>query len=169
MTSVSFVPPEEKPEVPVHQPSSLEGNGLEITPAKLYEELNSHNSRTQLSDFLPRLHGSLFCDLFTCIANGVVIESDIVEAAALSPAVQEQLSVDSCALKFVLNDVGIRLFDICSLQCLLSGEAISGGPSQSLLSCFLENASLEQLFFGCSKADIRMSLSDLLKEKRNAF
>jgi hypothetical protein len=38
-----------------------------------------------------------------------------------------------------------------------------------LLSGFLGNANLEWQFLGCSKADIRMNLSDLVKERQIVF
>jgi hypothetical protein len=65
-----------------------------------------------------------------------------------------------------VNDDSIETADIHSLQLLLAGEAISIGKAERLLSDFLGNVSLEQLFLDCSKADIRMNLSELMMERR---
>jgi hypothetical protein len=56
--------------------------------------------------------------------NDAVIESDVAEAAALSPFVREQLFVDACAPEFVVHDSGVGLSAIASFQSLLSGSAI---------------------------------------------
>jgi hypothetical protein len=106
---------------------------------------------------------------FQFIANGILVESDAAEAAALFPAVREQLSVDGCALTFVLKNSGIKAADIPSLQLILSGESIPVKRSQFLLSGLLGNVNLEQQFVGCSKAGIRKNLSDLAKERRTDF
>jgi hypothetical protein len=100
------------------------------------------------------------------IVNGTVIELEIAEAAALFPSVREQLFVDGCGRKFFVNCIGTEAADIRSLELLLSGESISIGGSEGLLSGFLGNAHLERLL-GCWKADNRMNLSELTKEKRN--
>jgi hypothetical protein len=77
------------------------------------------------------------------------------------PAVREQLSVDGCARKLLLNDSGIEAADVRSLQLLLSDEAVSNFGSQLLQSGFLEKENLKRGFLRCSKADVRMNLSDL--------
>jgi hypothetical protein len=112
------------------------------------------------------MRSALLSESFEFLVNGAVIESDIAEAAALAPAVQEQLSVDGCARKFILDENGIETTDIRSLQVLLSGESIFIKRSQGLLSRMFRNVNLERLFLGCSKADIRKNLSDLVKERR---
>jgi hypothetical protein len=164
----------------------LEGNTVEITEAnfaglfQLSEEFNFAELQVKLSEFqsqlnaresqrlfptlrLPSLRGAFFDDSFSFVVNGVVIVSDILETAALSPAVREQLSVDACAREFVLTDPQIEAADIHSLQCLFSGKAIPIRRSLSLLSRLLENSGLEKLFLGCSKTGIQATLSDWVK------
>jgi hypothetical protein len=92
------------------------------------------------------------------VVNGAVIESDVAEAAELSPFVREQLSVDACAREFVICDSGIESPAIASLQSLLSGAAISVGRSEILLSGHFGNAPLECHLLGCSKAGIAVTL-----------
>jgi hypothetical protein len=112
------------------------------------------------------VRNALLNESFRFIANGTVIESVVAESAALFPAVREQLLVDGCARKFVLKGGEMEAAAIRSLQLLLSGESISIRRSQGLLSVLLGNVNLEPLFLGCSKADIRENLSDLVKEMR---
>jgi hypothetical protein len=50
------------------------------------------------------------------VVNGVVIENDLAKAAPFSPSVQEQVSIDGCGRKFVLNDSRIEVSNIHSLQ-----------------------------------------------------
>jgi hypothetical protein len=100
------------------------------------------------------------------IVNETVIEIEIAEAAALFPAVREQLSVDGCGRKFFVNDSRIESSNIHSLQLLLSDESISTGGSELLLSGFLGNDHLERLFLGCWKTDNRKNLWELMKEWR---
>jgi hypothetical protein len=87
---------------------------------------------------------------FQFVAKGIKIPSDVAEAAALFPAVREQLSVDGCARKFILEDDRISAADIRSLQFLLSGESISIRRSQGFLCCFFgkceSRASVSGLF-----------------------
>jgi hypothetical protein len=70
-------------------------------------------------------------DSLKFFVNGTVIEIEISEAAALFPAVREQLLVDGCGRKFFVNHSGIETPDIHSLQLLLSGESISIGLLES--------------------------------------
>jgi hypothetical protein len=115
---------------------------------------------------LARVRAAHFKEPMLFAANGTVIESDIAEAAAVFPAVGEQLSVDGWARKFFVNCSRIEAADIRSLQLLLSGEAISIRRSHGLLSRLLGNVNFELLFLGRSKAEIRMNLSDLMLERR---
>jgi hypothetical protein len=167
--------------------SALEGNVITITVTnltgleRLCQEFGFDEFAAKLSKFSPLLkdsqkrqigtplsgmRSSLLGESFEFFVNGTVIEIDIAEAAALFPAVREQLSVDGCARKFFVNCSEIEAADILSLQLLLSGEAISVRRSQGLLSGLLGNVSFERLFLDCSKADIRMNLSDLVIERR---
>jgi hypothetical protein len=98
-----------------------------------------------------------------------VIESNVAEAVALSPAVQEQLSVDGCARQFVLNKNKIGASDIQSLHRFLLGEAISVGESLVLLSRLIGNEFFESLFFNRPKGGIRMTLSKCAIERRVDF
>jgi hypothetical protein len=115
-----------------------------------------------ISDSLPRLQDALFPDSFTFVVNGTIIESSLADAVSLSPAVQEQLSVDSCARQFILNESGIKPTNILSLECLLSGEIICFGQSDShslaFLSRNLGNSGLECLFVGRSKSGTQVNL-----------
>jgi hypothetical protein len=68
-----------------------------------------------------------------------------------------------------VNDIRIESADIRSLQILLSGETISNGGSQGLLSGLFANETLERIFLNCSKTDNRMNLSELKIESRIDF
>jgi hypothetical protein len=91
------------------------------------------------------------------VVNGTSITSDVWEAAALSPFVREQLSVDACGDELVLN--WVELSAMASLQSLLSGSSISVDRSKILLSGHFGNAPLERHFLGCSNAGIAAILS----------
>jgi hypothetical protein len=65
------------------------------------------------------MRNSLLGESFPFITKESVIEMDGAEAAALSPAVQDQLSVDGCARKVFVKDSGIEITDIHSLQLFL--------------------------------------------------
>jgi hypothetical protein len=107
------------------------------------------------------MRSALLRESFQFLANGIPIESSVAEAAALFPAVREQLSLDSCAQKFVLKDSGIKSADIRSLQLLLSCESISNVRSQLLQRNQFGKVNEERQFLGCSESDIRKNLSDL--------
>jgi hypothetical protein len=51
------------------------------------------------------LHTAALANKFTFVMNGIPIEADVADAAALSPAVALQLSVDSCGRRFVVDEV----------------------------------------------------------------
>jgi hypothetical protein len=154
---------------------ALTGNAIEITNTnssdllKLSEELGfttlrseirsfPNNSREHhISDAFAQLQNSLLHDSFSFIINGAVINTEFAEAIALSPAVREQLSVDGCARKFILNDS--RSQDLHSLQFLLSEQTISVSKSLESLARLLGNVDLERLFVNCSKMDIQATLS----------
>jgi hypothetical protein len=167
--------------------SALEGKAVKITDTNfrelewLCEEFGFDEFAAKLSKFfrssedsqgrqlrnpLVRIQSALLSESFLFVVNGFVIKSDLAEAAALFPAVREQLSVDGCARNFFVNESGIEATDIHSLQFLLSGEAISMRRSQELLNGLLGNVNLERLFLNCSKVDIEMNLSDLTMERR---
>jgi hypothetical protein len=170
--------------------SALERNEVEITDTnidglfQLCKEFNFRDLRTKLSEFrpnlnvresqvlkltaaLPPLHNAHFSDSFAFITNGVMIESNVAEAVGLSPVVKEQLSVDGCARKFIVNNNEIGASDIRSLHCLLSGQTICFEQSQVSMSRLLENPDLELLFLGCSREGIQMTLLDLSMEIAN--
>jgi hypothetical protein len=167
--------------------SALEGNTVNLTDTnftglqRLCEEFGFDECAAKLSKFsqpskdsqgrqlgspLAGLRSALLNESFQFIANGITIKSSVAEAAALFPAVREQLSVDGCGRKFFLNDSEMKTADIGSLQFFLSGEAISIARSQFLQTSFFGKVNLERQFLGFSKADIRMNLSDLTKERQ---
>jgi hypothetical protein len=121
-------------------------------------------ARTGLSDRVPP---PLFGASFAFIVNGALVESEVAEAAALSPFVWEQLSVDACAREFVLSI--IESSAIASLQSLLFGAAISVGQSEVLLSRHFGNAPLECDLLGFSKGAIAATISGSVIEKRVSF
>jgi hypothetical protein len=163
--------------------SELQGSAVKITDLnfpklfELCEEFGLADFRAKLLGFRPNpktdqsqmpglpatlfsLRSALLYDSFVFVMKGSVIESDIAEAAALSPAVWEQLSVDICARKFVLSDDEIG-WDVRSLQSFLSGRDISNDKSQGLQSRLFDKISRARPFLGCSKADVLRNLSDL--------
>jgi hypothetical protein len=145
--------------------SALEGKEVEITDTnfpglqRLCEEFGFSEFAAKLSKFsepskasqgrqlgspLARVRSALLTEPFQFLANGVLIESSVAEAAALFAAVREQLLVDGCARKFFLNDSGIEAADVRFLQLLLSDEAISNFGSQLLQSGFLGKENLKR-------------------------
>jgi hypothetical protein len=75
-----------------------------------------------ISIALSGLQNAILTDAFTFVINGKELEIDVVEAIALSPAVETQLLVDSCARRFVLNDPRVDLVDFSSLRNILFGR-----------------------------------------------
>jgi hypothetical protein len=153
--------------------SALEDKTINITSTnfrglqQLSDEFGFHKFATQLSTFcysslnfqseqigspLSRMRTSLLTESFQFLTNNSVIESDLSEAAALFPAVREQLSVDGCALKFFVKDSGLESADIHSFQLLFSNETISIQRSHGLLNY--------------SKGDIQLNLSELMMKER---
>jgi hypothetical protein len=120
------------------------------------------SQRRQFESRLPETRKAFLRELFLFIVNGSEIEREVSESAALFPAVREQLSVDSCARKFFVNDSEIESADIDSLELLLSGENISNIRSQFFLNKVLGKDNLEGLFLNCSKSNIRMNLPETL-------
>jgi hypothetical protein len=57
---------------------------------------------------------------FSFIVDGVVFESNVVEAISLWPRVSEQLLVDACVRRFVINDSRIEVTGLSSLSEVLS-------------------------------------------------
>jgi hypothetical protein len=121
-----------------------------------------------ISGFPDRVPAALLSSSFTFLMNGAVIESDVAEAAALSPFVREQLSVDWCAREFVILDnksesesgVGRSgMAALEALQSLLSGSGISVGRWEVLQSGYLGNACLECSLQFCRKSGICATLS----------
>jgi hypothetical protein len=155
--------------------SALEGNSITLTdtnfPAllQLSEEFLFSELSTQLSQFkhssaerqikhqLSEIGKVFLSESFLFLVNESVIESNVAESAALFPAVQEQLSVDSCARKFFVKDDGI---ESAAIDSLLSGERISNERSQLLLNKLLGNVNLERLFLNSSNSKVQMNLSE---------
>jgi hypothetical protein len=155
---------------------ALKGKAVNITDAnfrglrRLCDEFGFSAFAATLSEFSDRKEDPQACgsplagvrsahlgESFQFVANGILVESDIAEAAALFPAVREQLSVDGCGRKFVLNDSGI---EAAGIRSLLSAESIAIVGSQLLQSNPSGNANLERQFLG-AKAGVRKNLSDL--------
>jgi hypothetical protein len=111
----------------------------------------------------------LFGSSFAFVVNGAVIESDVAEAAALSPFVRELLSVDSCAREFVICESCAGSSAITSLLPILSRSAISVGRSNRALSGHFGNAPLECHLLGRAKAGIAATLSGSEIESRMSF
>jgi hypothetical protein len=137
-----------------------------IAKLKEFTQPSQSSLPPEITETFTRIGSSFLNESFLFIVNGSVIESNLPEAAALSSAVQEQLSVDGYARKFFIKDSEIEASDIHSLQLLLSGESISIGESQGLLSRLLGNVGLERLFLDSLKADVWMNQSDLMVGSR---
>jgi hypothetical protein len=84
------------------------------------------------------LRGALSGDAFIFIADGREIESGLAEAAALSPLVREQLSVDACARKLAVNGGAVGAA-FASLWRILSDSRLSADKSAALLGALLGN------------------------------
>jgi hypothetical protein len=89
---------------------------------------------------------------FTFIVNEQMFQMSVVKAVILSPAVQQQLSIDSCARKFVIRDSEIDSTVFSSLQNFMFGFQVILHQWQQksllLLSQILGNTKLERLFLG---------------------
>jgi hypothetical protein len=94
--------------------------------------------------------GTLFADTFMFTSENVIVESSVGQAIALSLAVHEQHSVDACARTFALNDV--RAFD--SVQCLLSGDAVSIKRPRNGLGRQFCSPGLELMLTGTDRFDL---------------
>jgi hypothetical protein len=98
------------------------------------------------------LRSAIPCCTFLFLINGRHMASDLVEAVILSPAVHEQLLIDSCARTFIVCNDEVNSADFSSLQKLVSGNEIvirqSSQKSLVLLSRLLFNTALERFFFG---------------------
>jgi hypothetical protein len=112
------------------------------------------------------LHAATLANKFTFVMNGLPVEADVADAAALSPAVALQLSVDSCSRRFVVDEVhsdAIPLFkDV--LSCARSRPSASGDDERSLSVLFgqLRNPLLEFWFLFLSGRDsVRFRSSSL--------
>jgi hypothetical protein len=100
---------------------------------------------------------------FTVAINGTQIGRSATEAAALSPAVALQLSVDACAHKMNVHDGRIGSLAISSFWRLLNAGGVSLSPSKSrslgLLFGRLSNPDLECRFTGLAPTDSLSLLS----------
>jgi hypothetical protein len=119
-----------------------------------------------ISKTVQRLRSAISCDSFTFIINGTEVESDLLEAVRLSPAVHEQLLADKSTRNFVICDSEIDPRHFSCLQQLISGESISIHRSfrkSLLLLCRqLYNMELEEFFFGLWFDDCSSSLSETI-------
>jgi hypothetical protein len=101
--------------------SALEGNSINITTTNFTElrelceefgfseiasklskfsEPSEDSQRRQIGNPLSGIRSLSFNESFQFVANGIVIVSEVSEAAALFPAVRDQLSVDGCSRTF---------------------------------------------------------------------
>jgi hypothetical protein len=72
--------------------------GFSEFAAKLskFSQPSKDSQGRQLGSRLAGVRSGLFTEPFQFIANGILVESSVAEAAALFAAVREQLSVDGC-------------------------------------------------------------------------
>jgi hypothetical protein len=166
--------------------SELEGKTVNITETNLSElqllckefgfdefstklskffEFSNYSERRQLGNPFVGMRSISLKESIEFIVNGTKIELEIAEAAALFPAIREQLSVDGCGRKFYVKLRGIETSNIRSLELLLSGETISIGRSEGLLIGFLGNDKVERLLLNCWKTDNLTNLCELKKER----
>jgi hypothetical protein len=101
---------------------------------------------------------------FRFVINGTPIETGVAEAAAFSPAVVLELSVDACARTFTVRNSRISGSAAREFERVLSGRSIpragaNTGPL-SLLFGRLSNSDLEQMFFPASPGDRSASNGD---------
>jgi hypothetical protein len=120
--------------------------GFRAFAAKISEFSRSHelSAEDPLGAFAI-LRGALSGDAFTFIADGREIESGLAGAAALSPLVREQLSVDACARKFAVNGAALQSA-FASLWRILSDGRLSADKSVALLGGLVGNLAVERLF-----------------------
>jgi hypothetical protein len=137
-----------------------------VQPAHTDQSIQTLKSAGLQAGFADRIPPALFGSSFAFVVNGAVFQSDIAEAAALSPFVREQLSVDACAREFVLCESDIGPSTAASLLSILSGTAISVGHSEKVVSGHFGNARLECHILGCAKAGIAATLSQTVIESR---
>jgi hypothetical protein len=62
------------------------------------------SQRRQLASPLSGVRRAFLRESFQFVVNGIMVESSVAEKAAPFPAVGEQISLDRCARKFILND-----------------------------------------------------------------
>jgi hypothetical protein len=97
------------------------------------------------------LTATSMADPFIISVNNDQVTSDRADCIALSPAVREQLSVDACAQRFIVESSELSCSDFSNLYSLLSGTTNSFSAkcwdNLFLLAGQLGNPSLESLFF----------------------
>jgi hypothetical protein len=125
--------------------SALDGTRVKVTNNN-FRGLSQLSEEFHFRDFPTQL----FADQFVFTPENAMLECSVGQAIALSPAVRERLSVDACARTFALNDVNV--FD--SVQCLLSGDAISIEGSGNGLGRQLCSPGLELALAGTDHFDL---------------
>jgi hypothetical protein len=110
------------------------------------------------------LHAATLANKFTFVMNGIAVEADVSDAAALSPAVALQLSVDSCVRRFVVDEVSYDAISLFKDVLSGAGSGVSASVARPLSCLFgrLRNSVLELAVLfagGCSSAPF---LSDSL-------
>jgi hypothetical protein len=93
---------------------------------------------------------AIVSDRFSVIINETTFPIHAADAAAISPAIRDLLSIDACATQFNLSDDEIDAADIPSLDTIFSGGSVflhkSDLPRLALLARRLSNPELEILF-----------------------
>jgi hypothetical protein len=110
-------------------------------------------------------------DRFSFLVNDLEYITTVVEAATVSPAVCEQLSVDSCARRFVISDPEIDPEYFPVVQQFLSGSPVVVSPSSRdsvlrLCQC-LSNFELASCVFGRESEEV-ISLDGVLRATNSA-
>jgi hypothetical protein len=133
--------------------SALAAGGLEQTAATFRRGLSSVRP---LQTMLPDCDES-FPSTFTIVVNGVRIAMSTAEAASLSPAVAEQLSVDACVRTFSISNCHIGMDFISEVFDRRGGLKATAGSdwdcepgrrSLGLVFRELKNTALEAAFLG---------------------
>jgi hypothetical protein len=95
------------------------------------------------------LRAAYLGEAFAFVINGTSVPSPVSAAAALSPAVSLQLSVDSCARRFIFNESEVNSDAISFFERLLSDPSAYNLIDRRLTVLFkgLWNPSLEEACF----------------------
>jgi hypothetical protein len=107
-----------------------------------------------LREGLQRVKNVINSDSFTFVINGTRFEIDIIDALLLSPAAHERLQHDRRDTTIVIDDDNIscaafsKLTDL--LKCVSVEVNMAERKSMILLCRYLQNNTMEKIFFGLS-------------------